>query len=178
MIRLVPFVQADSEELTGWVSSAEELFAWSGNTFTNPLDRKQLERHLEREGSHNRIFKALLESNGTPVGHVQLYLGERQCGSGTICRLLVAPNRRRGGIGTSIVTALLELAFGELGLRRVDLRAFAESDGVLPFYQRLGFVPVGVQPDARRFRGEYRSLVVMGLEESEWRARQAEPIAS
>ena len=115
MIRLVPFVRADSEQLIGWVSSSEELFAWAGNTFTHPLDQRQLDGHLEREESHNRIFKALLTSNGAPVGHVQLYLGERERGSGTICRLLVAPEHRRSGVGTSIVAALLDLAFGELG---------------------------------------------------------------
>lgn len=177
-VRLVPFAHEDCERLAGWVRSPAELFAWSGNTFIYPLDIEQLEAHLERESAHNHIFKAVPSENEAPVGHCELYLGERERGTGTACRLLIDPARRGEGLGGATMEALLDHAFRVLRLDRVELQAFADSPEVIRFHRRLGFKPERLRRNARRFGEKYHSLLVMRLLEPEWRALRAERVAT
>lgn len=47
------------------------------------------------------------------------------------------------GIGTALLAALVDLADGWLGLRRLELAVFADNAPALALYRRFGFVPEG-----------------------------------
>lgn len=73
------------------------------------------------------------------------------------------------GLVTRAVTAMLDHAFGPLGLDRVGLRATIDNERSRAVAQRLGFTQEGVLREYAAFPGERRDLVVYGLLAREWR---------
>ena len=73
------------------------------------------------------------------------------------------------GLVTRTVTALLDHAFGTLGLLRVGLRATVDNTRSRSVAERLGFTQEGILREAAAFPDERRDLVVYGLLAREWR---------
>jgi len=74
------------------------------------------------------------------------------------------------GIVTRAVRALLQIAFDELGLHRVSIRAGVENARSRAIPERLGFTLEGILRGEGRGRGGFYDLAVYGLLEDEWRA--------
>jgi ribosomal-protein-serine acetyltransferase len=81
------------------------------------------------------------------------------------------------GLVTRAVTAMLDHAFGTLGLHRVGLRAVADNERSRSVAQRLGFTQEGMLREYVAFPGEQRDLVIYGLLAREWRTAAAGPPA-
>jgi ribosomal-protein-serine acetyltransferase len=64
---------------------------------------------------------------------------------------------------TRAVKALIDHAFGELGLHRVEIRAAAENRRSRAIPERLGFEQEGILREAERVGERYQDLVVYGL---------------
>ena len=73
------------------------------------------------------------------------------------------------GLVTRTVTALLDHAFGTLGLLRVGLRTTIDNTPSRSVAERLGFTQEGILREAAAFPDERRDLVVYGLLAREWR---------
>jgi ribosomal-protein-serine acetyltransferase len=67
------------------------------------------------------------------------------------------------GLITRAVRALIDHAFGEWQLHRVEIRAAAENLRSRAVPERLGFTQEGVLREAELVGGEYQDLVVYGL---------------
>jgi ribosomal-protein-serine acetyltransferase len=67
------------------------------------------------------------------------------------------------GLITRAVRALIDHAFGEWQLHRVEIRAAAENVRSRAVPERLGFTQEGVLREAELVGGEYQDLVVYGL---------------
>jgi RimJ/RimL family protein N-acetyltransferase len=80
--------------------------------------------------------------------------------------------RRGRGIGQAMLRQVLALAFGELGLHRVDLGVFDFNEAAIACYSKVGFAIEGRFRDARRMPGGgYWSVLQMSILEEEWRAK-------
>ena len=176
-VRLEPFGPADFSRLIGWVSPAgspESLLQWAGPIFTWPLDAAQLKRYLEpaRDVPPTRLVWRADDEAGAPFGHVELSAIDREHRSAVLSRVLVDPARRGEGRSRAMVAAALAVAFGDLGLHRVELRVFDFNAPALRCYESLGFVREGVTRDARRVGDTYWNIVWCSLLEDEWQQRQ------
>jgi ribosomal-protein-alanine N-acetyltransferase/ribosomal-protein-serine acetyltransferase len=60
-------------------------------------------------------------------------------------------------------------AFGELGLRRLDLRVFPDNAAARRCYEAAGFVQEGVECEALRIGTVHWDLVSMGMLRKEWK---------
>jgi ribosomal-protein-serine acetyltransferase len=78
------------------------------------------------------------------------------------------------GLMTKAVVALLGLAFDEMRLHRVYIRAAPENRRSRAIPERLGFVEEAVLREEARgsLAHGYHDLVVYGMLEDEWRARR------
>jgi ribosomal-protein-serine acetyltransferase len=72
------------------------------------------------------------------------------------------------GLVTRAVTAVLDHAFGPLGLHRVELRTNPTNKRSRSVAQRLGFTQEGVLREVAAFPNERRDDVVYGLLAREW----------
>ena len=178
-ISLRPFTRADMPRLIGWVDGAgpEFLVQWAGTKFAFPLDEAQLEAHLaEAEGPEatSFVFAAVDDDNGEVVGHVELSKLDRQNMSATVSRLLVGDATARGkGTGAQIVTHLLDKAFRELDLHRVDLYVLDLNLAAIRLYESLGFKTEGHFVEARRAGGKYWNVYYMAMLKEQWLSRSA-----
>jgi len=178
-IILREFSREDFARLIEWVNSggSEFFLRWAGTSFEYPLTEAQLEAHLaEAEGPQatRRIFAAVADASGEVVGHVELSRIDRANRSASISRLLVGePSARGKGVGADIVSRLLDLAFGELKLHRVDLYVLDFHVAALRTYQGLGFKTEGHLVEARRSGGKYWNVYYMAMLEEEWLSRDS-----
>lgn len=89
--------------------------------------------------------------------------------SARVSRVLVGPPELRGkGAGTSIMHAVLAVAFEELGLHRVELGVYDFNRGAIRCYERVGFKVEGVRRHAARVGETWWDSCVMGILRDEW----------
>lgn len=75
------------------------------------------------------------------------------------------------GLITRACTALIDLAFDELGVHRVVIRAGVDNARSRAVPERLGFTREGVHREEGQGVHGFHDLVVYGLLEHEWRSR-------
>jgi RimJ/RimL family protein N-acetyltransferase len=173
-ITLREFTPDDIHRLVDWVNSGGPDFfvRWAGTALEYPLTQAQLEAHLaEAEGPEatRRIFAAVDQATGEAVGHAEFSRIDRKNRSASISRLLVGePSARGKGVGKQIVSRLLDVAFGEMALHRVDLYVLELHVSALSMYKSLGFKTEGHLVEARRAGGRYWNAYYMAMLEEEW----------
>jgi RimJ/RimL family protein N-acetyltransferase len=179
-IILRQFTKDDFTRLITWVDAGgpDSFIQWAGTAFEYPLTESQLEAHLaEAEGPEatRLVLAAVDDANGEVVGHVELSRLDRANRSATISRLLVGePSARGKGIGAQIVRRLLDMAFGEMNLHRVDLVVLEFHVAALRMYEGLGFKAEGHFVEARRAGGKYWNVTYMAMLEEQWLSRNPE----
>jgi ribosomal-protein-serine acetyltransferase len=80
----------------------------------------------------------------------------------------LAADRQGSGLMTAAVRALVDYAFGDRGLHRIEIAAAVDNARSRAVAQRLGFREEGVRRDAERHGERYLDLVVYALLETEW----------
>ena len=176
-IELRPCAPATAALLPDWLSTPDELFGWAGARFQYPLDAAQLEEHLARTAlaeSMASAFTAFDAASGTALGHGELTAIDPVHGTTVMRRVAVAPNQRRRGAGRAIVMELLRVAFDDLGLHRVEVRAFTGNEPAVALYRSVGFRTEGRIREYRVHGGRRVSSHLMGMLEDEWRALRAQ----
>jgi RimJ/RimL family protein N-acetyltransferase len=174
VVRLRSFSPADFARLIEAIDTPRLLVQWGGPLqFRFPLNEAQLSEYLtlgEGEPPRARIFTAL-DEQGRPVGHIELGFIDYKNAAAVVCRVLVFPEARRRGVCTPMIGRLLALAFGEMDLRRVELRVYSFNTPAIRCYERAGFTREGLLRQAQRVGDELWDLVVMGILRQEWQAR-------
>jgi RimJ/RimL family protein N-acetyltransferase len=171
LIKLELFTEADADRLISWVNSPDFLLQWAGPSFTFPLDRKQIIKHLEvMKGRYPKsfIYKAIDSETNEVIGHIELSNIDLENLSASISRVLVSPLYRGKGYGQEMIKSVLEIGFKEFQLHRIDLRVFDFNKGAIKCYEKCGFKKEGLLRDARKSSNGYWSLYQMSILENEW----------
>jgi len=172
VIELLPFTEQDFPRLMQWIESPELLVQWAGALlFTYPLDERQLRAYLHSSQGDNvqsRIFKVVDEKAET-VGHIELGAINRQNGTASICRVFLDPHHRGKGFCVEMVRKLLKIGFGELGLRRIDLRVYGFNTAAIGCYERAGLVREGLLRQAQQVGDQIWDTVIMAILRAEWK---------
>jgi RimJ/RimL family protein N-acetyltransferase len=84
------------------------------------------------------------------------------------------PAHRGQGYGTEAMEIVLYFAFREINLHRVQLTVFSYNTGAIRMYERLGFTREGAWRQALHRDGERYDMLMFGLLEPEWAARQTD----
>ncbi|MGO4956699.1 GNAT family N-acetyltransferase [Luteococcus sp. Sow4_B9] len=145
-VRLRPTTLSDAEQVSCWVSSAEELLLFAGPRLAFPLEPQAL-LDTESEGWQVRslwVYGELVGTGSFILRDDAVHLG----------RLLVDPRRRGEGLGRVLVTELLEharLHSPELARSlRATLNVFADNAPARRLYGSLGFAVVEESVQAGR----------------------------
>ena len=173
-VTLRPFGREDFARLASWLPTEADLIEWSAAFFRYPLTDDQLERYLESTKQPNaRAIFVARDIDGEPVGHIEIsqiwpYLSSR------MSRVLVAPDKRHRGIGSSMIAKALSFTFDAHHVDRVDLGVSATNSAAIDCYERAGFVRVGTWPKAIEV-GSHTLDVVSAATVLERVARRPEP---
>lgn len=75
------------------------------------------------------------------------------------------------GYGPEAARLILKHGFEELGLHRVTLEVYSHNPRAICVYEKVGFVHEGALRESYFRNGEFHDTLVMGILESEWRAK-------
>ena len=127
-----------------------------------PSDRSRRMEELLRQPGQNRHFLVAVSPDNTVLGLVMLTVDSnpRRRHAGGL-GIMVRTDWQGRGVGTALMKAALELEDNWLMLRRVELEVYADNEGAIRLYQRLGFETEGRKREAAVKDGAYTDLLVM-----------------
>lgn len=76
------------------------------------------------------------------------------------------------GLGTEITQIVLQYAFEELKLHRVDLRVIEYNQRAIACYEKCGFVKEGIEREGALIEDNYETDVMMSILDREYKAIQ------
>jgi len=169
-IDLDPYSRNDLKELISWIRDPDELFTWSANTFTFPLDEIQLDKHYQEvHGSDTRLmFKVIESKTRQHIGHVELNRIDRDKRKASISFVLIDPDKRGLGYGQKIVNSILNEGFHPMGLSKIDLFVFEFNTIAIKCYKKAGFEIEQVIKDKLMLNEKFQTLYLMGLNFEKW----------
>jgi RimJ/RimL family protein N-acetyltransferase len=134
----------------------------------NPLSGLRDRINTNMADNDRDDFLVLLP-DGTPIGHIALVDQDLADGTADV-HLMLDPGRRGRGHGTDAVDALVDLAFGELPMHRVQAVTHTTNAAALAVLGKSGFVQEGVRRSWCVHRGRRHDAAVLSLLRPEWEA--------
>lgn len=161
---LRPFEEDDAQELYELIDANRDYLArwmpWAaGQTLEGTLE---FIRATRRQLAGNDGFQAAIVREGRIAGACGFHAVDWHHRSTSIGYWLAEREQGRG-IMTRSVRALVDHAFGEWELHRIEIRAAPENTRSRAIPARLGFREEGVLKDAERVGDRYLDSVVYGL---------------
>lgn len=168
VVELRDFRPADGSLLMSWVRRRVDTVAWAGSGFTWPLDVGQIAAYAAAPERHS--WMGFDPRSGQTVGHVSVRLSVGG-GVGRLGRVLIAPEVRGRGLATAMLGEALSRAFGDLGLRHVELGVYSHNTSAVRLYERFGFQAERVVQGTQQIEGPDWTLLEMGLAKADWLGR-------
>lgn len=160
-VTLGPLVEEDSKKLFEWINDRELVYLNAPyRSIGSSHHRKWFDSVQERDDV--AIF-AIRDKSGRLVGTCQL-VNRNPLHRSAELQIRIGDKRDRGrGYGTAAVQSLLQFAFRDWNLRRVQLYVLDGNEPALRTYEKCGFKREGVLRQAVYIDGRYRDLVVMAV---------------
>jgi len=131
---------------TSWIidpltspSEIDAILAIEQASFSNPWTREMYLAELKNDGVS--FFFLARNRNRHVVGFCAFW---RILDELHINNLAVAPDQRRAGVGSALLTRVLDEG-GRLGVRRAMLEVRRSNDPALQLYERFGFSVAGIR---------------------------------
>jgi RimJ/RimL family protein N-acetyltransferase len=165
-VSLTPLEVDDAELMHRWRSdpvAAHEIGIW-------PRSMHGLRERIERDlDDQDRDDFVVLLPDSTPIGHIALVDQDMADGTAEV-HLMLDREHRGQGYGTDALDGLVDLAFGELPMYRLQAVTHTDNTAALTVLEKSGFVREGVRRSACLHRGRRRDVAVLSLLRTEWEA--------
>ena len=160
-VRLRPLVSGDVDDM--WADLADEdalRLTGTHDSFT----REQIDAWCaSRADQSDRLDLAVVErSSGAWAGEVVLCDWDADNASCSF-RIALRASAQNRGLGSEATRLIVDYAFAELGVHRIELEVFAFNPRAIAVYERAGFVHEGVRRDALQWDGEWVDALVMAM---------------
>lgn len=123
-------------------------------------------RYLADESQ--RHFAVIPKGQQLPVGLVTLNDIDQINQKAEIGVFIGELNWQGKGIAHDAVKAVMDYAFTELNLRRLQLRVLSTNTRAIRLYHKLGFLEEGRLREAQFTKGGFIDVLVMGCLKNEW----------
>jgi len=164
-----PLESGDAAELYALIEANREYLArwmpWAADQDLAGTERFIAE--AEAQFARDDGFQARIAPAGEIVGVAGFHAVDRVNRNTSIGYWLAEPAQGRGTM-TTVVRALLDHAFCEWGLHRVEIHCAPENRRSRAIPERLGFREEGLLRETERVGGRYLDSIVYGLLEEEW----------
>ena len=172
-VRLSALTRADIPVLTCWHDDPEFLRLWDSRA-ARPKSEQEIHTWLDELGkAQDTVTFAIRPPEGDALlGMVELDGIEWQHGT---CYLGIGIGERTNwgkGYGSEALGLVLRYAFHELNLHRISVTVFDNNLRSLALFEKHGFVREGVYREFVLRDGERHDMLLYGLLQREWLARQ------
>jgi RimJ/RimL family protein N-acetyltransferase len=170
-VRLRPLSALDIDHVMGWVNDPDivgNFASFAGKPYTRDEELAYLTKLVD--SPNERVFSVETDA-GDYIGQVGVHQIHWPSKVGRLACIIGAKTNMGKGYGTAAIGALLDKAFGELGLHKIWLMIFATNARSHGIYQRIGFVDEGLLREEYFHKGDWRDMIRMGLLAREWKSR-------
>jgi [ribosomal protein S5]-alanine N-acetyltransferase len=139
--------------------------------FSTGYSRRDLVEWVERHRTQrNEVLWAIAErENDRCIGHVGLYNVDHRVRKADFGILIGDTAWHGRGVGTSVSSAVMDYAFRQLNLHRVQLFVLEDNSRARHLYEKLGFRMEGTLRDDQFRNGSFCASICMGILDDEWR---------
>jgi ribosomal-protein-alanine N-acetyltransferase len=162
---LRPLEIGDVPELATLVRANRDFLAGSGPLrdeayFTDAGQQASVARAIEAASQGTAHPMVIVDGTGAIVGTLNLNSIIRGAFQSTSIGYWVSQERTGEGIATAAVSAAKEVAFGELGLHRIQGETLVDNVASQRVLLRNGFVRYGIAPDYLKIAGRWQEHVL------------------
>jgi RimJ/RimL family protein N-acetyltransferase len=165
-VRLAPLSEGDLEALFEWINDRELVLHSSAYSPVHEADHRAWFDAI-RSRDDVVIFGVRAISDDRLIGACQLLAIDYRHGTADLQIRIGDESARGRGWGTEAVRLLLDHAFRDLNLHRVQLQVFASNARAIQAYEKAGFRSEGVLREGAFLDGSRADIVVMGVLSSE-----------
>jgi ribosomal-protein-alanine N-acetyltransferase len=148
---------------------------WRPSLDINPMNDNLATEFFEAVLTTEEDVHCLVCNGEEPLGHVSLT--ESQYGPDETSRARsaelaywIAPEHQGQGYGSDAAATMIQYAFEDRNLRRIDARPGSFNDASCGLLESLGFEHEGTLREAAWYRGEYHDMLWYGLLRADWQA--------
>lgn len=165
-VRLRPVVERDLPLFAEWLSDAE-VRRWLAAIDSPPTLDDEYEWWHDKRADPDNVMWAIETLDGRLVGNIELRLVMKQ-ERAEVGVAIQDKTQWSKGFGTDAVRLVVDYAFEELNLNRVDLTTDEENLRAIRCYEKVGFVREGLLRQHRLVDGHFGNMVVMGVLREDW----------
>lgn len=170
MYKLRELQRADIPQINKWRNDAQ-LIACLGAPYrfiNEDVDGAWYDDYMKSRGNCVRCAIVDSRQDGEILGLITLANINNINRSGEIHIMIGDAQNRGKGMGTFAVNAMINHAFNNLNLRRLELGVLESNSAAYKLYEKCGFVKEGVKRKANYKNGSYTDMIIMGLLKEEW----------
>lgn len=147
-----------------FVANRDHLAPWQPtpavDAFTEPGQADAVRTALDAHAAGQSVPHVILDAADAIVGRITLNSVIRGAFQSASVGYWVSAERTGEGIATAAVACMVEAAFGELGLHRLQGETLAHNVASRRVLERNGFEEYGVAPDYLRIDGQWQEHVL------------------
>lgn len=174
-VRLTALTKRDAAQVASWYENVEFMRCYSGEAAFPKVEEDIAERiERSRQSAYNYMFGVRRLDDDVLVGVAEL--GDVCWNNGTAwVSLALGKPFWSHGLGSEALHLLLDYAFREMNLYRVQLTVFSYNERALALYRHIGFVQEGVFREHLWRDGRRYDMLLMGILRREWEALHGQP---
>lgn len=166
-VRLRPLQESDLPRFVEWLQD-REVARWLERMGEPPTLEDEYEWYYGKRSDPDNVMWAIETVDGPLIGNVELRLTPRSRRA-ELGIAIQDRTRWNKGCGTEAVRLVLDYAFGELALNRVELTTDEANARAIRCYEKCGFKREGLLRQHRLIDGRFANTVVMSILKPEWK---------
>jgi RimJ/RimL family protein N-acetyltransferase len=169
-IKITSLREEDIGTVTKWYEDTTFLRVFDFNAAA-PLSKWKIKEWLLEEinNPNNYFFAIREESDGPMIGYVEIERISWNNGVGGIAIGIGDLKQRGKGYGKEALSLVMDFAFRELNLHRLQLITISYNERAIRLYERLGFKREGTYREAVFRDGERYDIYLYGILDREWK---------
>lgn len=163
MYRLRELERVDLERINKWRNDPY-LIACLGAPYrfiNEDVDQRWYDKYLNTRS--NSVRCAIVDETDEILGLISLMDIDSINRSASLHIMIGGHENRGKGIGTFAVMAMIDHAFNNLNLRRIELGVLENNIPAIRLYEKCGFIKEGLKRESNYKNGRYVGLIMMGL---------------
>ena len=153
--------QGDLEQRLSYGNNPEILRMFGHDSTTLPPSHSEVKEWLA--SITNAPYSWIVEYENRLVGEAKLHSLNMDDKRARYAIGLYDPSKLGIGLGKNVTQLILEYAFNELHLHRVDLRVLTYNMRAIKCYQKCGFIIEGRERESALVDGEWHDDLIMAI---------------